>query len=161
MSKSGLLRIRDLLDIRDVAEESRELGDHVEGLQSHFFPSLARLVGAEVSFGGELAGLPGRPRKLGTPVDSGLDFGFDRKGWDRALELLETDPKYSSSLTQYFQRSSSAPGSALRRSDLLTNANWQRSREFGECFVVTGVDHHLTCFQTIPGTTGEAIGGIW
>jgi DNA-binding CsgD family transcriptional regulator len=161
MSKSSAVRLVDHRALIQLVGDCRELGDENRLWQLHFLGELSRLISADVCVGGELKGLAsGAPRPV-TPGDTPIEFGFERgfniQGWHRALELLQTDPTYSPVLKSYAQHDRQQ-GLALRRTDLVRTADWESSTEFGEVYLVAGIDHNIGCFQAIPGVVDEVYG---
>ena len=162
MSQAISLRLQDYRALFELAGECRDLGDNNPLWQRHFLSRVARLVGSEVALGGELAGIStGQPRDIGIPVDRGFENGFNIAGWVRALELIRTDPTYSPVIFRYLKTASYERGTAMRRSDLITSAEWERSPEFDEVHKVCGVDHNMGCFRLIPGQTDEIVGAYF
>jgi DNA-binding CsgD family transcriptional regulator len=162
VSDSARLRQQDYQAIFRLAGECRELGDDHRHWRLHFLAGLATLVSADVSVGAEVSGIASlRPHELtDTPADWGFDRGFDKRGWLRALELLQSDPSYTCLLKHYLQRGGQDSGQPMRRSDLLPNHDWQRSREYDEAYRTMEIDHSITCFRFIPGLNDVALGSV-
>ena len=162
MSQAISLRLQDYCALFELSGECRDLGDNNPVWQRHFLSRVARLVGAEVSLGGELAGISsGQPRDIGIPVDWGFENGFNKSGWLRALELIETNPSYDPVIFRYMKSASYEHGTAMRRSDLIPSLEWEQSLEFDEVCKVSGVNHNMGCFRLIPGQTDEIVGAYF
>lgn len=162
MPQAISLRLQDHRALFELAGECRDLGDNNAVWQRHFLSGVARMVGSEVALGGELAGIStGQPHDIGIPVDMGFENGFNKSGWLRALELIRTNPTYAPVIFRYMKSASYERGTAMRRSDLITSAEWERSLEFDEVCKVSGVNHNMGCFRLIPGQTDEIVGAYF
>lgn len=158
MSKSSCLRAADARAVYRLAGECRELGDDASAWQAHAFRELARLVDADLVFGGEQADLPlGRIRYLAT-TEIGMDRGFDRRALLRAYEVIAADPSCLQLLRAYVRRGKW--GTASRRGDLREEREWRRSFEYDEWHRPMGIDHPLSCFFPISGAATETIGSV-
>jgi DNA-binding CsgD family transcriptional regulator len=160
VSKAARLLPSDYRALYELTHECRDRGDDAVGWRQHFFARLATLTGADLVIGGELSGLKsGLPRDLGT-TDWGWEHGFDRDGWLRALELLQSDPTYSPMLAEYGRRLVRQEGIALRRTEMADERVWQRSAECQEVFGMMGVDHAVYCLCSVPGTADDVSGAF-
>ncbi|MDB5310769.1 MAG: LuxR family regulatory protein [Gemmataceae bacterium] len=160
MPKSAHVSSPAVRAIHNLVGECRDLGDNPTRWREHAFARLAVEVGADLVVGGELAGLKsGCPRDLGN-TSWGWDRGFDRRGWDRALELLQREPNYSSIAGEYGRRMSPNGGDALSLTELVTEPTWKRSVEYTEVFRTIGVEHAVYCLPSVPGKANEASGSI-
>jgi DNA-binding CsgD family transcriptional regulator len=155
---ASALRLRDLRAIYELVHECRDLGDDPDGWQRHYSARLSALTGADLAFGGELAGLKGgRPRPLGA-AEWGWERGFDRRYWLRSCELLATDPTYPKIFHGYSRRLVHEDGIALSRTEVVEEATWERSTECQEVYRPTNVRDGLYCFRSISGTVDEVSG---
>lgn len=160
MSTSSQIRIAEIHAVYQVIGECRELGDDPEIWRQHFFKQLAQLVSADLVIGGEMASLKsGQPRDLGTTV-YGWENGFNPRGWERALELLQTDPTYSPVLAGYARRVTHSDGLALRLTEFIHEPAWRRSVDYQEVNRTIGVEYSLYCLCSIPDTSDEVNGPV-
>lgn len=158
---SSALRSRDLRAIFELAHDARDLGDDTGVWRRHWFAGIARLIGADIAVGGELAGLMDEaPRTLGS-VDWGWEHGFDRAGWLRALELMRDDPAYSPMMIEYGRRLRGREALALSRTDMVADRDWYSSVECDQVFRTMGTDHHVWACATLPGCNIETDGGVY
>jgi DNA-binding CsgD family transcriptional regulator len=159
---SQLLRAPECRAIARLSHECRDLGDDNGMWQLHFLEGIAQLISAEMSVGGELrdfaAGMPAATTPGGTTKEWGFENGLNQRGWQRALELLEQNPTYSVSMSKYIVRFRQQPALAVRGSDLVPRAEWERSVEYDEVYRTIGVYHNLACFHPIPGRADEVYG---
>jgi DNA-binding CsgD family transcriptional regulator len=157
---SSALRLRDLRAIYELVHECRDLGDDPGEWHRHYFARLAPLIAADLVVGGELTVTPeGGHRGLGA-TEWGWEHGFDRRGWVRACEMLQADPKYSVVGCEYFRHLTRQDGVALRRTELVAEPVWDRSPEWQEVYRTIGTSYSIYCFRFIPGRPTEVIGSI-
>lgn len=163
MSKSAHLRAQDVRAIYLLVGECRELGDDPIAWRQHWFREAALLSGADVAMGGETAGIrKGRLLSLGT-TDWGWENGLNRAGWDAAVAVCAQDPSMNRTvaLRTYIQRvAKEGGGTALARSDLLTERDWDRAWCRHNLHKVAGVDHAVWCFGSIPRGKDDNWSGI-
>jgi DNA-binding CsgD family transcriptional regulator len=161
MSKSARLRLPDLRAISQLTHECRDLGDDPVAWREHCFAGVAKLVGADLVAGGELAGVrAGRQRELGS-VAWGWENGFNPAGWQRALELLATDPNYSSQMVEYAKRLVEVGEVVFRGSDLAEEREFLRGAEYQEVYRTIGTHHAMWCTRFIPRAPDETDGGVF
>jgi DNA-binding CsgD family transcriptional regulator len=143
MSKSALLRVRDVRDAYRLIGECRDLSVHPGLWQPHMFEALRRLVGAAVGSGGE--GFLHRPG----PVQVVTIFDTFEPG-DRAhfLAWVRDNGPVIDPLFQALER---VPGSLVTRTrrQLISDASWYRSPAFNEYRRKAHVDHQLTSMSQI------------
>jgi DNA-binding CsgD family transcriptional regulator len=140
--------------------ECRDLGDDPAIWRQHGFAGVARLIGADLVAGGELAGVrSGVQRELGN-ASWGWEHGFNLAGWLQALELFGSDPSYSSQLTKYAERLRMDERVVLTGSDLVGEKEFLRGIEY-QLYRVMGVHHTLFCSRFIPGAPDETNGGLF
>ncbi len=75
----------------------------------------------------------------------------------RALEYLRDDPHYSVTMNHYRQRCSQQDGIALRRSDMISDTEWERTVEYQVVYRTVGVEKSLWCFRALPEAASAAI----
>ena len=163
MSQSKAIHSQDFHALMRILNECRDMGDDNGRWQRHFLESLARLVAAEVAVGGELRGFAaGRPAPVApgdTTAEWGFENGFDRRGWVRALELLQSNPTYGESMTTYITQGGT--GTAVRLSDLVPAEERVGSLEFDEVHRVVGVDQGVVCFHAISNPVRDEVYGTY
>lgn len=158
MSKSSHIRTADIHLLYRLAGECRDVGDDANVWRHHFAEGLARLVGADLVFAGELVGLrAGQPADLGS-IPWGLDAGFNAAGWLKALEYLSRKPDYSLALAGYAARLRVSDGIALSRTAMVPDADWYASDEYQVVYRTVGGDHSVYCFRSIPGADDQVSG---
>lgn len=159
---SQVLRAADCRAIARLSHECRDLGDNNESWQLHFLEGIARIVSADMSVGGELrdfaAGAPRASTPGGTTTEWGFENGLNRRGWQRALELLDKDPTYSITMSRYITRYRRWPGLAVRGSELVPLAEWERTLEYDEVYRIIGVRYQIGCFHPLPSGADEVYG---
>jgi DNA-binding CsgD family transcriptional regulator len=161
MSKSARLRASDVRALYELAGECRDLGDDPHVWRQRFFAGVARLIGADLVAGGELAGVrTGAQRNLGSAA-WGWEHGFNPAGWRRALELLDANPRYSLQMVRYAERVRVQEGVALSGMDLVGEREFLRGVEYQEVHRTIGVHHVMWCSRFIPGTLDETDGALF
>src|SRR5262249_38912241 len=124
---ASALRLRDLRAVYQLVGECRDLRDDPAAWRRHCFAGMARLIGADLVAGGELAGVrTGVQRSLGS-VAWGWENGFNPAGWRRALELQAANPGYSPQMVAYAKHlQQEEEGVALSGSDLVGEREFLR-----------------------------------
>lgn len=161
MSQSRLLRLQDLRALYELANECRERGDDAAAWRQHWFAGLARLTGADLVVGGEKTWLrSGGGETLGV-TDWGFEAGFDRAVWGRAVAAFDENTTYSPVEVAYIERSEGDErGSALARTDLLTDRQWYPSADYEVTCRQVGVDHLIRCYRAIGPAADEAYNAV-
>ena len=147
MSKSAQLRMRDIRQAYRLIGDCRDLGADPVLWQSHMLEGLSHLVGAAVATGGE--GRWRRPAESPVPV-SGFSVGLDARGIERLMAYtrqngLAEDP--------VFQALRHIPGALVvrTRGQVLSDAEWQRSRTYNEYLRPIQLDSQLTSVCEVSG----------
>jgi DNA-binding CsgD family transcriptional regulator len=147
MSRSSLLRVSDIREIYRLIGDCRDLGNDPLLWHGRMLEGLTRLVGATVGTGGE--GRWRRPIESPSPK-SGFSVGLDALGRERLTAYarvrgLAVDPVYLALRH--------IPGLLVvrTRSQLLTDAEWYRSRTYNEYFKPIQLDHQLTSVHAASG----------
>jgi DNA-binding CsgD family transcriptional regulator len=161
MSQSRLLRSQDVRALYELANECRERGDDADAWRRHWFAGLGRLTGADLVVGGEKTWLrDGGGETLGV-ADWGFEAGFDRAVWGRAVAAFDENATYSPVEVAYMKRSENgAPGTALARTDLLTDRQWYPSADYEVICRQVGVDHLIRCYQAVGPAAAEAYNAV-
>lgn len=140
MSKSGQLRMRDVRDAYRLIGDCRDLRADPVLWHSRMLEGLSRLVGAAVATGGE-----GRWRRpAGSPVPvSGFSVGLDARGIERLMAYTSQNGPAEDPV---FQALRHIPGVVVvrTRAQVLTDAEWQRSRMYNEYLRPVRLDGQLT-----------------
>jgi DNA-binding CsgD family transcriptional regulator len=161
MSKSSRLQIPQIHAVYLLVGECRELGDDPRMWRQHCFAGLAKLIGADLVAGGELADVrTGKQRDLGN-VSWGWEHGFNPEGWKRALELLATDPNYSTQMVEYARRLVKEGEVVLRGTDLVDQREFLLGNEYQEVYRTIGTRHVLFCTRFIPGAPNDTDGAVF
>lgn len=160
MSKSSLLRSRDVREIFRLVGECRELGDDRLAWRAHLLAGMERLVDADLGTAGEMQGC----RSLRV-VDLGVTLWmrpglFDPARIDAAMAEFRGDPARTPILLEYFRKDPLADGACLARTDLLTDRAWYASDDYQTVYRPCGTDHIVFCFRPIPGASDGADAGV-
>src|SRR5262249_10274333 len=144
-----VLRLRELRRLSELTHECRDLGDDTFAWRQHFAAGVARLVGADLMIGGELADFArGRPRSLGG-YSWGVEQGFNLTGWRRMVASLEYSPCYALEMVNYGRRLRDEDGPALSGQDLVDPRVRVRTVEY-ELYRVMGVEQVMWCARRLP-----------
>src|SRR4051794_18812612 len=132
MTKSAHIRVADCHAILDLVGECRELGDDPGTWRRHAIERLARMVDADLGFGGEMAGcLALRPRSLGH-ADWGWENGFDRAVHVEQMAAANArgPAAFSPAMNAYYRRMSRDDGVCHSRPDIFTDREWYGSFDY-------------------------------
>jgi DNA-binding CsgD family transcriptional regulator len=150
---SATLRLRDYRRVVALGHECRELGDDVTLWHAHWFRELARLTGADLVIGGEVAVTPdGALVPLGT-VEWGWKNGLDRSPFLKAL-TGQADMCVSPIVAASFARRGATDREGLTRTDLLADRAWYTTPYFESIHKPIGIDHCALSFLASPGRAG-------
>jgi DNA-binding CsgD family transcriptional regulator len=162
MAKSSQLRVSDCREILALVGECRELGDDSGSWQLHGIERLARLVDADLGFGGEMSGcLALRPKSLGV-ADWGWENGFKRSVFVELSPAADSpDPViYSPAMNTYFGRMRAEDGVCHSRTEIIGDREYEASFDYQVIHRSYGVDHILWCFRSIPSGSGDEFKGV-
>ena len=145
MSKSALLRLRDVRAAYRLIGDCRDLGGDFDQWHRRAFEGLCRLVGASVATGGEGKWL--RPGKSLQPMTA-FEFGFDEVGRDRYRAYMQENGQLADPI---FQRIQHIPDRIVTRTrrELVPDRDWYRSISFNEYRRGLGFDHQLSSIYQV------------
>src|SRR5262249_8774600 len=158
MSKSARIPVSDLHAILETVGECRDRGDDPALWREAFWGAVAKLVGADVVMGGELAGL-----RAGRPADiAAIHFGWEseslRDRWEQAYRDFAAGRLPDPTIGKCFSQVAGARGEASI-AQLLGERAWCRSI-FYQFYSAVGMDANLYSFHPVPDTADEFSGLI-
>lgn len=151
MARSSRLRAQDVRAIHTLLGECRELGDDPHVWRRHLLNGLVQAPGAGVGI--EVEGATSGPAQ---PPDGATDWGwhgaFDRRVWAGLIdEYTRHGYQFNPAYTSYHAARDAGRGPCFTRSDLLTDADWYRSRYFQQYHRPAGGDCFLGCHIPLGG----------
>jgi DNA-binding CsgD family transcriptional regulator len=150
MARSARLRGQDLRAIYTLLGECRELGDDPIVWRRHFLAGLVRALGAGV--GTEVEGNTDTVRPPDGTADWGWHGAFDRRVWAGLIdEYTRHGFEFNPAFTAYHTARDAGRGPCFTRSDLLTDADWYKSRYFQQYHRPAGGDYFLGCHIPLGG----------
>ena len=160
MAKSTHVAVQDMCALFQLVGECRELGDDAAGWWEHLLAGLAKLTGADLAIGGEMADCySGQMRDLGN-VQWGWQGGFDQKRFARGLEEFARNPNLHPIMDRFMLQRRHSDLLSLRRSDLLDDRVWYKSSTYQLLCREVGVDNQIWCFQLLPGSQADESSGV-
>jgi DNA-binding CsgD family transcriptional regulator len=139
--------------------ECRELGDDAVIWRRHFFAGLARLVGADLVLGGEMAGcLSGTLTSPGTTA-WGFEQGYNVDGWRVLMEWFAADPFIPITFREFIGKlRDNSGGLTVARQQMLSDHDWYRSHDYQQAVRTMGTDALQHSFCRIAGRDDEFSG---
>ena len=158
MSKSGQLRICDIRDAYRLIGDCRDLGSDPVLWQGRMLEGLVRLIGARAASTGE--GRWRRPAEAPSPA-SAFSVGFDDQTRELCRAYVRTHPTPADNLVM--KRLGSIPGPLVvrMRSQLVTNAEWHRTRIFNEYLRPSHLEHQLLSLCQISKDHAVSVIGLY
>ena len=145
MSKSALLRVRDVRDAYRLIGDCRDAGDDPVLWYPRALAGLCQLVGGWAGTGGE--GMWLRPQNPVQPI-TGFDVGWDEVARERFLAYMRDQGFQADPI---FNQLRHVPGRLVThaRSELITDRDWYRSISFNEYRRLGRCDHQLTSIYQV------------
>jgi DNA-binding CsgD family transcriptional regulator len=143
MGKSKCVSLAEVQAIVRLVGECRELGDDPVVWRQHFCAGLARMVGADLSMSGEMAGIVRGPIRMAGGTAWGFENGFNLAGY-QAMGV--GNPLQSETFRALVRRvQTDAPtGVTAARQQLLSEREWQQSFDYHSLAKVLGTDALLS-----------------
>lgn len=158
MGVSSIARASDIRLVFHLLGECRDLGDDPHLWRHHFARRLGQLIGSDMMVIVETGDCLGSvPVDLGV-AEWGWENGYNRKGWDAALEEFHRNPQYPIGLTRYFKRLAEEDGIVHTRRDLVSDREWEPSFENQVVHRNCGWGEFAWCFRAIPSRPNEFTG---
>jgi DNA-binding CsgD family transcriptional regulator len=158
MARSSRVTARDLRNAYRLLGECQELGDDPIVWRHHFFAGLKRLVGSDVTMGGEMAGgRTRRPCAIGT-TEWGWEAGFRRDIWLRDLAEFAVNPWFHPLMNHVLQEIKTNDSADVMRQEVITDRDWYQSKEYQLSHEAAGTDAIGFSFVLIPER--EAFSGL-
>jgi DNA-binding CsgD family transcriptional regulator len=149
MSNSSVLRAADLRVLFRLANECRELGDDPVVWRVHCMREAARIVGAGVATFSEEV-----PLLHDVVMDGQVAWGienYDERSFDSLMKAwVEHGPDYTPILAPAMARILRGDGTALTRSELVSDPEWYRSPYYRDHHSQIGVDAIMCSYAKIP-----------
>jgi DNA-binding CsgD family transcriptional regulator len=158
MAKSGELRICDIRDAYRLIGDCRDLGSDPVLWQGRMLEGLVRLLGARAASAGE--GRWRRPAESPSPA-SALSVGFDDQTRERFRAYVRTHPTRTDDLIM--KRLGNVPGPLVvrTRSQLVTDAEWYRTRLFNDYLRPSHLNHQLLSVCQVSKDHAISVVGLY
>jgi DNA-binding CsgD family transcriptional regulator len=149
MSKSAHLPVRDVRSILQLVGECRDLGDDSAAWQQHLFRSLVLLIEAGVATSGEMEGLLAGRAVMRDYAAWGWENAFQLDRWLQMMPTVVKEPSDFVLLKRGAERLRDETGTALTRTDLVGDKEWEPSADYAIARVM-GLNHVLGGFRLLP-----------
>lgn len=146
MSQSSRISNEAIVAIHNKLGECRELGDDPAIWRLHACQSFQKMFDSQLVVVGEMI-IPrnGPPKGNGT-IEWGWHNGLRQDGWNDAMKTFAMNPQYSVYLTKVIERAAKDQEATCSRKELITDREWNASRERELYYDAIGIDACIHSF---------------